>query len=107
VCNDCVPPSTAASASTQVRTTLLYGSCSASDHPEVWECVRRASERGSRGSKRFISFAQSTRAARSFAVSMKRFMPIPKKKERRGANASMPSPAAMPVRTYSRPSASV
>lgn len=27
VCNDCVPPNTAAIASTVVRTTLLYGSC--------------------------------------------------------------------------------
>ena len=27
VCSDCVPPKTAAMASMQVRTTLLYGSC--------------------------------------------------------------------------------
>ena len=40
VCSDCVPPSTAASASTVVRTTLLYGSCSVSDTPLVWQCVR-------------------------------------------------------------------
>ena len=36
----CVPPNTAAIASMVVRTTLLYGSCSVSDQPEVWQCVR-------------------------------------------------------------------
>ena len=40
VCRLWVPPSTAASASTVVRTTLLYGSCSVSDTPEVWQWVR-------------------------------------------------------------------
>ena len=40
VCSDCVPPNTAAIASIVVRTTLLYGSCSVSDQPEVWQCVR-------------------------------------------------------------------
>ena len=44
VCSDCVPPSTAASASTVVRTMLLYGSCSVSDTPEVWQCVRSISD---------------------------------------------------------------
>src|SRR4029453_6205576 len=39
VCRLCVPPSTAASASTVVRTILLYGSCSVSDTPLVWQCV--------------------------------------------------------------------
>jgi hypothetical protein len=33
VCNDWVPPKMAAMASTQVRTMLLYGSCSVSDQP--------------------------------------------------------------------------
>jgi hypothetical protein len=40
VCSDCVPPNTAAMASMVVRTTLLYGSCSVSDQPEVWQWVR-------------------------------------------------------------------
>jgi hypothetical protein len=51
--------------------------------------------------------AHSSRAARILATSMKKFMPIAQKNERRGANASTSSPAAMPVRTYSTPSASV
>ena len=35
-----MPPSTAAIASIVVRMTLLYGSCSVSDTPEVWQWVR-------------------------------------------------------------------
>ena len=54
-----------------------------------------------------MSCAQSRRAARSFATSMKKFIPIAKKNESRGANASTLIPDAMPVRTYSSPSASV
>ena len=46
VCRLCVPPSTAASASTSVRTMLLYGSCSVSDTPDVWQCVRSISDPG-------------------------------------------------------------
>jgi len=42
---------------------------------------------------------QSKRAARSFATSMKKFMPMPKKKERRGAKASTSSPLARAART--------
>ena len=45
VCRLWVPPSTAASASYAVRTTLLYGSCSVSDTPEVWQCVRSIERR--------------------------------------------------------------
>jgi hypothetical protein len=41
------------------------------------------------------------------AISMKKFMPTPKKKLSRGAKASMSSPAAMAARTYSNPSARV
>ncbi len=44
---------------------------------------------------------------RSFATSMKKFMPMAQKKERRGANWSTVMPAAMPARIYSTPSASV
>ncbi len=36
VCSELVPPSTAASASTAVRTTLLSGCCAVSDTPAVW-----------------------------------------------------------------------
>ncbi len=46
------------------------------------------------------SLAPSSRAARSFATSMKKFMPMPKKNDNR-ANAPIPSPASMPARTYS------
>jgi len=42
----CVPPSTAASASMVVRTTLLCGSCSVRLTPEVWQWVRSINERG-------------------------------------------------------------
>ena len=37
VCSDCVPPSTAASASMAVRTMLFSGCCAVSEHPAV--CV--------------------------------------------------------------------
>ena len=47
------------------------------------------------------------RAARILATSMKRFLPCAQKNESRGAKASMSMPALMPVRRYSRPSASV
>ena len=36
VCNEFVPPRTAASASTAVRTTLFIGCCAVSDTPAVW-----------------------------------------------------------------------
>ena len=58
-------------ASTQVRATLLKGSCSARDQPEVWLWVRRAIDLGSCGSKPRISLAHSSRPARSLAISMK------------------------------------
>jgi hypothetical protein len=41
------------------------------------------------------------------ATSVKKFMPMAKKNDRRGAKASTLRPAASPVRTYSRPSAKV
>ena len=72
VCRLCVWPPAAAMASTMVRLTLLNTSCAASDQPEVWLWVRRESERSSFGSNsRFISRAQSRRAARILATSMK------------------------------------
>ena len=54
-----------------------------------------------------MSLCHRKRAARSMAMSMKKFMPMPKKKESRGANWSMPSPALSAARTYSSPSARV
>ena len=54
--------------------------------------MRSDSERGSFGSNCFISFAHSRRAARSFATSMKKFMPIAQKNESRGANWSIGEP---------------
>ena len=47
------------------------------------------------------------RAARILAISMKWFIPIAQKKDRRGAKASTSIPALIPVRRYSRPSARV
>ena len=108
VCRDWVPPSTAARASMVVRTTLLYGSRLVRLAPEVWQWVRSMSERGSFGAN-FSSMrvAQSQRAARSFATSMKKSMPIPKKNESRGAKRSTSSPLSRAARTYSTPSARV
>ena len=69
VCSDCVPPNTAAIASIVVRTTLLYGSCSVSDQPDVCTWVRSIIERGFFGSNAFMIRHHSRRAARSFATS--------------------------------------
>ena len=107
VCNDCVPPSTAASASIVVRMMLLCGSCSVRLTPEVWQCVRNARLALSCGSNCCISRAHSSRAARNLAISMKKFMPMPKKNDRRGANSSIFKPRDNAARTYSSPSASV
>ena len=107
VCSDWVWPCVAAIASIAVRTTLLNTSGAASDQPEVWQWVRSDSERASFGANGFISFAQRRRAARIFATSMKKFMPIAKKNESRPANASTSRPRPFAYRTYSRPSASV
>ena len=108
VCSDWVPPWVAASASMAVRATLLKGSCACRLQPLVWQCVRSASDLASLGaSSVLMSLAQRRRAARSFATSMKKFMPMPKKNDSRGANASMPRPALTPARAYSTPSASV
>ena len=41
VCSDCVPPRTAASASTAVRTMLFSGCCAESEHPAVCVWKRR------------------------------------------------------------------
>ncbi len=108
VCSDWVPPWVAASASMAVRVTLLNTSWAVRLQPLVWQCVRSAKDRASFGLNSFsISFAHSRRAARNLAISMKKFMPTPKKNESLGANASMSRPAPTPARTYSTPSASV
>ena len=69
VCRVCVPPKTAAIASIVVRTTLLYGSCSVSDQPEVWQWVRSIELLGFFGSNSFMIRHQRPRAARSLATS--------------------------------------
>ena len=43
--------------------------------------------------------AHSMRPARILATSMKKFMPIAQKKDRRGAKLSMSRPVLMPART--------
>ena len=58
-----VPPSTAAMASYAVRTMLLYGSCSVSETPDVWQCVRSIDEAGFCGSNWRMRRDQSSRAA--------------------------------------------
>ncbi len=107
VCSDWVWPWVAAMASMQVRVTLLKTSCAVRLHPEVCEWVRSDSDLGFCGSNCCMSRAQRSRPARSLATSMKKFIPIAQKNDRRGANASTSSPASMPARTYSTPSASV
>ena len=107
VCSDWVWPWVAAIASMQVRCTLLNTSCAVSDQPLVWQCVRSDSDFGFCGSNCPTSRAHSARAARIFATSMKKFMPIAQKKLSRGANRSMSRPASRPARRYSTPSASV
>src|SRR6202007_854077 len=102
---DWVWPCVAAIASMVVRITLLKTSCAVSDQPEVWQCVRKDSERGSLGLNGLSSFAQSRRAARILATSMKKFMPIAQKKERRGAKRSTSRPAGSPGRRYLNPCA--
>ena len=47
VCSDCVPPSTAASASIAVRTMFSSGCCAVSDTPAVCVWKRMSQERGS------------------------------------------------------------
>ena len=69
VCRLCVPPNTAAIASIVVRTTLLYGSCSVSVQPEVWQCVRSIRLFALFGAKPLMIRCQSSRAARILAIS--------------------------------------
>lgn len=78
-----------------------------SDQPEVCEWVRSESDLGFFASNPDTSRDQSSRAARSLATSMKKFMPMHQKNDRRGANLSMSMPASTPARRYSTPSARV
>ena len=107
VCKLCVPPKAAAAASIVVRATLLNGSCSVRLQPLVWQWVLRASDFGFLGLNCFTIFAQSIRAARIFAISIKWFIPIAQKNESLGAKLSISIPAASPVFIYSSPSARV
>ena len=75
--------------------------------PLVCECVRSAIDFGFFGLNCLTILAQSRRAARILATSMKKFLPWAQKNESRGAKASTSIPALTPVRRYSRPSASV
>lgn len=108
VCRELVPPSTAASASTAVRTTLLYGCCAVSETPAVWVWNRShwaLSVRAPYTSR--IQRAQILRAARNLAISSKKSRCASKKKERPGAKTSTSSPRLRPSSTYPKPSASV
>jgi len=69
VCSDWVPPNTAAIASIVVRTMLLYGSCSVSDQPDVWQWVRSIRLLGFCAPKSFMIRHQRRRAARILAIS--------------------------------------
>ena len=69
--------------------------------------MRSISDDGFFGSNSSMMRDQSRRAARSLAASMKKFMPMAKKKDSRPAKSSTSSPLASAARTYSRPSASV
>src|SRR5664280_432783 len=95
VCSDWVCPWVAAIASMQVRATLLNGSWAVSDQPDVWQCARRDSDFAFFGWKSPTSRHHNARAARSFATSMKKFMPIAQKKLSLGANWSMVSPCLL------------
>ncbi len=107
VCSDWVCPWVAAMASRQVRTTLLNTSWAVSDHPEVCECVRSERDFGFFAPKLSTSLAHSSRPARSLAISMKTFIPMPQKNDSRGAKASTSKPDSSPTRRYSTPSARV
>src|SRR3546814_19814526 len=82
-------------------------SCSVSDTPLVWQWVRSIFERSDCAPSFVIARCHSTRAARSFAASMKKFMPIAKKKDRRPAKLSMSRPLATPYFTSTMPLAMV
>ena len=100
VCSEFVPPSTAASASTAVRTTLLSGCCAVSETPAVWVWKRSHCARGSVAPYTSRSQrAQIRRAARNFAISSKKSMCASKKNDSPGANRLMSMPRDRPSST--------
>ena len=108
MCRLWVWPWVEAIASTQVRTTLLKTSCAVSDQPEVWQWVRSESDLGFVAPCSLTSRAHSRRAARIFATSMKKFMPIAQKNDSRGRErVDVEARPPCPARRYSTPSASV
>ena len=73
VCRDWVPPSTAESASSAVRTMLFSGCWAVSVAPPVCVWNRSVSDRGSSAPNRSRMIrAHSRRAARNFAISSKK-----------------------------------
>jgi hypothetical protein len=75
VWSDCVPPRTAASASTAVRTMLFSDCCAVSVAPPVCVWKRSIWLLGSSAPKRSIMIrAHIRRAARNLAISSKKFM---------------------------------
>ena len=108
VCNDWHPPSTAARACSDTRTTLFSGCWAVSVAPEVWAWKRSQQDRGFWALKvSFISLAQTRRAARNLAISSKKLLCTLKKKLSLGTKSSTDRPRAKQCRTYSNPSASV
>ena len=108
VCSELVPPSTAASASTAVRTMLLSGCWAVSDTPAVWvwnrsHCASAVVAPYTSRSQR----AQIRRAARNFAISSKKSTCASKKNDSPGANFSTSNPRDSPSSTYPNPSARV
>ena len=100
MCSELVPPSTAASASTAVRTTLLYGCWAVSDTPAVWVWKRSDCAFAVVAPYRSRSHrAQIRRAARNLAISSKKSMWASKKKLSPGANSSTSSPRDRPSST--------
>ena len=85
-------------ASMQVRPTLLKGSWAVSDQPEVWLWVRSDIDLGFSAPKLFTILAHNRRPARILAISVKKFIEMPQKNDRRGAKASTDRPALTPVR---------
>ena len=108
MCNELVPPSTAASASIAVRTTLLTGCCAVSETPAVWVWNRSHSAFSLVAPYRSRSHrAQIRRAARNLAISSKKSTWESKKNDRPGANVLTSSPRDRPSSTYAKPSARV
>ncbi len=90
-----MPPSTAASAWSAVRTMFTSGCCAVSVAPPVCVWNRSIQLRGSFAPNRSVMIrAHMRRAARNFAISSKKCMWHAKKNERRGANSSTSSPAS-------------